>query len=143
MTRTAPERSEGRDQVFEIRPSWLLEEADSLGTRHRRRDMDRVSRLEAALRACMESLRLIEVEYLEGEGFASWSHPAISLRMAEAALAGEEIDALDDPANRPILHALDASWQAPPERVTRVREKFLKRLGEEFPGHPWTRSTDK
>ncbi len=44
-----------------------------------------------ALVACRESLRLIESEMLpEGQRFAPWSHPAVSMRIANAALAGEQ-----------------------------------------------------
>lgn len=53
--------------------------------------------LEDALRACLESLEHIEREMLpEGERFAPWSHPALSMRMARKALG--ELDAQDKQA---------------------------------------------
>lgn len=42
----------------------------------------------AALRSCIESIHLIEQQYLgDGIRFDDWTHPANSLRQAAAALA--------------------------------------------------------
>ena len=46
-----------------------------------------IERLRGTVRATLESLEWIEREILpEGHRFASWSHPAIRMRMARAAL---------------------------------------------------------
>lgn len=77
-------------RLEDVRPTegveWLVvlleaERESSASEAERRRQM------EEALRACLESLEHIEREMLpEGEKFAEWSHPAISMRMARRVL---------------------------------------------------------